>query len=67
MAEQGERVVVERDARPQVVIPAVAEFERLRGGEEPADWEAESRTGNRRPVQAAGPALPGAHTPIEGV
>ncbi len=39
VVEQGEQVIVERDGRPQVVIVSVAEFERMKTGQQQEDWE----------------------------
>jgi prevent-host-death family protein len=38
VVEQGEQVIVERDGRPQVVILSIAEFERMKAGQQ-EDWE----------------------------
>lgn len=37
--EEQTPVVVERDGEPQVVVLPVAEYERLRDGQEQEDWE----------------------------
>ena len=39
VVEQGERVIVERDGRPQVMIVSVAEFERIEHTHAQDDWE----------------------------
>jgi prevent-host-death family protein len=38
VAENGETVVVERGGRPQVAFLPIAEFERLREGQQNPDW-----------------------------
>ena len=40
VVEQGERVIVERDGRPQIVLLSIAEFERLKESQPREDWRA---------------------------
>jgi prevent-host-death family protein len=39
VVEQGERVIIEKDGRPHVVMLSIAEFERVKDAHPQDDWE----------------------------